>query len=229
MPGPARGDRWRRPLTGRRDRLLAWLDMLLADHGLLRLIHPNLHRVAEGVWRAGQPTPGQIRAFARRGGRSVVSLRAGRAFGSLPLELDACQAAGLAWHNLVIRSRGLPSREEFRAIAEFFRTVERPVLFHCKSGADRTGFAAALWLMLREGRPAAQAKRQLALGYGHVRLSKTGVLDAFFDAYERDTRNTPMSLADWVETRYDPARILAGFRATPLGALIGDLLPRRRD
>jgi hypothetical protein len=46
---------------------------------------------------------------------------------------------------------------------------------------------------------------------------------------ERDTRNTPMSLADWVETRYDPARILAGFRATPLGALIGDLLPRRRD
>jgi len=201
--------------------------MLLADHGLLRLVHLNLHQIADDAWRAGQPTPSQIRAFARRGGRSVVSLRAGRAFGSLPLELEACQTAGLTWHNLVIRSRGLPGREEFRAIADFFRTVERPVLFHCKSGADRAGFAAALWLMLQEGRPVTEAKRQLALRYGHVRVSRTGVLDAFFDAFERDTRAAPMSLSDWVEARYDPACILAGFRATPLGTLIGDLLLHR--
>lgn len=201
--------------------------MLLNDHGVLRLIHLNLHQIAEGVWRAGQPTPGQIRAFARRGGRSVVSLRAGRTFGSLPLELEACQAAGLTWHNLVIRSRGLPSREEFGAIAKFFRAVELPVLFHCKSGADRAGFAAALWLMLQEDRPVTEAKRQLALRYGHVRLSRTGVLDAFFEAFERDTRTAPMPLSDWAATHYDPASILAGFRATQLGTLIGDLLLRR--
>jgi len=209
-------DRWRRPLDGRWDRLNAWADMLLVDHGLMRLVWPNLHPVAPGAWRSGQPTPGQIRAFARRGGRSVVSLRAGRSFGSLPLEIEACREAGLAFHNLTVRSRGLPSRDEFRAIARLLATVERPVLMHCKTGADRAGFAAALWLMLVEGRPAAEARRQLALRYGHVRLSRTGVLDAFFDAYERACTERPAPLAEWIETAYDPAAILAEFRARPL-------------
>ncbi len=195
--------------------------MLLLDHGLVRLAFPNLHEFAPGVWRSGQPTPGRIRAFARRGGRSVVSLRAGRSFGSLPLEIEACRDAGLAFHDIAIRSRGLPDRGEFRAIAALFRQVERPVLLHCKSGADRAGFAAALWLMLVENRPVAEARRQLALRYGHVRLSRTGVLDAFFDAFERAAGLRPVPLTEWIETGYDPAAILAGFRATPVFRRVG--------
>ena len=185
--------------------------MLFVDHGIVRLAYLNLHQVGDGVWRAGQPTPGQLRAFARRGGRSVVSLRAGRGFGSLPLELEACRDAGLTFHNLIIRSRTLPSRDELRAVARFFESMQRPVMLHCKSGADRSGFASALYLMLAENRPVAEARKQLAFRYGHNRHSKTGVLDAFFDAYERDTATRPMPLLEWVETLYDPESITAGF------------------
>ncbi len=221
-------ERWSRPLLTPGDRLRAWIDMLLADNGILRLVIPNRHRVSDGVWRSGQPTPGRLRAFARRGGRAVVSLRAGRSFGSLPLELEACRDAGLSFHNLVVRARTLPSREEIRAAAHLFETVERPVLLHCQSGADRAGFAAALFLMLAEGRPVAEARRQLALRYGHNRFNRTGVLDAFFDAYERETAQNPMSLAEWAETVYDPGRIAAGFSATRLATLIGNRLLRRQ-
>jgi len=76
--------------------------------------------------------------------------------------------------------------------------------------------------MLAEGRPVAEARRHLALGYGHIRFGRTGVLDAFFDAYARETAASPMPLAEWVETRYDPGRIAAGFRATRLATRIGD-------
>ena len=220
-------DRWRRPLVTRWDRFSAMINMMIFDHGFIRSIHLNLHKVTDGVWRAAQPTPGQIRAFARRGGKSVVSLRAGGNFGSLPLELEACREAGLTFHNLIIRSRGLPSREEVRVAAVLFETVERPVMFHCKSGADRAGFASALFLMLAEGRPVSEARRQLSLKYGHIRLSKAGVLDAFFDTYERETANQPMALAEWVETAYDRDRITAEFKSTPLGTLVGDRLLRR--
>ena len=222
-----RVERWSRPLVTPGDRLRAWIDMLFADNGIARLVIPNMHRVANGVWRSGQPTPGRLRAFARRGGRAVVSLRAGRGFGSLPLELQACRDAGLSFHNLPLRARTPPSRDEIRAAARLFESVERPVLLHCQSGADRAGFAAALFLMLAEGRPVAEARRQLALGYGHIRFSRTGVLDAFFDAYQRDTAASPMPLADWAETRYDPDRIGVGFRATRLATLINDRLLRR--
>jgi len=220
-------ERWSRPLVSPGDRRRAWIDMLFADNGIVRLIYPNMHRVADGVWRSGQPTPGRLRAFARRGGRAVVSLRAGRGFGSLPLELEACRDAGLSFHTLPVRARTLPSREEIRAAARLFETVERPVLLHCQSGADRAGFAAALYLMLAEGRPVAEARRQLALGYGHMRFSRAGVLDAFFDAYQRDTAANPMPLAEWAETRYDPGRVAARFHATRLATLINDRLLRR--
>jgi protein tyrosine phosphatase (PTP) superfamily phosphohydrolase (DUF442 family) len=203
------------------------MSLLIADNGMVRLAFPNLHQVADGVWRGGQPTPGQLRAFARRGGRSVVSLRAGRGFGSLPLEIDACREAGLTYHNLVIRSRRLPSREELRAAACLFETMERPVLLHCMSGADRSGFALALFLMLAENRPVAEARRQLSLRYGHIRYSKTGVLDAFFDAYQRDTARRPMPLIEWIETRYDATQIAAAFMATPLRTRIGNHLRRK--
>ena len=55
-----------------------------------------------------------------------------------------------------------------------------------------------------------------------MRFSRAGVLDAFFDAYQRDTAQDPMPLAEWAETRYDPGRIAAGFHATPLATLISD-------
>jgi hypothetical protein len=120
-----------------------------------------------------------------------------------------------------MRSRSLPTRDDLVRAARLFETLERPVLFHCKSGADRAGFVAALWLALAEGVPVARARRQLSLRYGHVRQGKTGVLDAFFDAYEADTGGaTP--LLDWIRESYDRDALMAGFRARGWGNLLVD-------
>jgi protein tyrosine/serine phosphatase len=202
--------------------------MLFADTGLVRLVYQNLHQVADGVWRSGQPTPGQLRAFAKRGGRNVVSLRAGRSFGSLPLELDACRAAGLNYHNLVLRARTLPTRDALSATARLFAVIERPVLFHCMSGADRSGFASALYLMLVENRPLAEARRQLSIRFGHNRFGQAGVLDALFDAYQHETELRPMPLMDWITHHYDPDQIAAAFAAIPLRTRISNYFRRHK-
>ncbi|MEM1344422.1 MAG: sulfur transferase domain-containing protein [Pseudomonadota bacterium] len=213
--------RWRAPLASRWDRLRAWISMIAVDHGIFRLLYLNRHRVGERAWRAAQPAPHQLRAFARAGGRTVVSLRGGQAFGSLPLEVEACEIAGLNYHNFVLRSRSLPTREELLAASALFERLEYPVLFHCKSGADRAGFMAALYLVIAEGRPVAEARRQLALRFGHIRQGKTGVLDAFFDAYERETQGQ-VGLAEWIATTYDRERITAEFHATGWGVWLVD-------
>jgi len=233
QPSPAarrrrleRLNRWRRPLVSRRDRLRAWVNMLAVDHGALRLVYPNRHRVGERAVRMAQPLPHHVRQFARDGGKTVVSLRGGQTFGSLPLEIEACEREGLAFHTLVMRSRSLPSRDELIAAVRLMRALETPVLFHCKSGADRVGFVAALWLALIEGRPVAEARGQLALRYGHVRAGKTGVLDAFFDAYEAETRGE-MSLMEWIETRYARDRIMHAFRSRGWGDVLVDRILAR--
>ena len=52
-------------------------------------------------------------------------------------------------------------------------------MMHCKSGADRAGLMAALYLLIAK-QPAREAVKQLTWKYGHVKQAKTGVLDAFF-------------------------------------------------
>jgi protein tyrosine phosphatase (PTP) superfamily phosphohydrolase (DUF442 family) len=220
-------DRWRRPLVTRRDRLAAWADMVLVDHAFFRMAYLNLHRVGRKAWRAAQPTPYQIRALAGKGVRTIVSLRGGQSFGSLPLEIEACKAAGIRFETCVLRSRALPSVEEIRALGALFDRLEYPVLFHCKSGADRAGIMAALYLALHENRPVAEARRQLGLRYGHFRQGKTGVLDAFFDAYQADQPDGAMPLAEWVETRYDRDAVTAGFRPWRIGDFITDRILHR--
>ena len=206
-------ERWETALETPGARLRAWLDMLLADHGVIRAIYLNLHPVGSEAFRAAQPLPGQIARLARREGlRAVISLRGGVLHGSYPLEREVCEREGLTFTRAVLRSRGLPSREEFAAIETLIRDTPTPVLFHCKSGADRAGLMAALWMVLREGRSAAEASGQLSLRYGHLSRGPTGVLDRFFaEATAAEARGVPFR--QWIETEYDREAIETAHRA----------------
>ena len=157
----------------------------------------------------------------------MVTLRGGQTFGSLPLERETCEAEGLAFRSFVLRSRGLPSRKELVELRDLIGTLEEPVLFHCKSGADRAGLMAALWLTLAENRPVAEARRQLSLKFGHIRQSKTGVLDAFFDTYEREGAAKGMDLASWIDTGYDPDEITERFRSSGWARVLVDRILKR--
>lgn len=223
----ARHDRWRRKLATPRDRLWAWTDMILADHAFFRMVYLNRHQIAPGVWRAAQPLPGQIRRMAAKGLKTVVNLRGGQSYGSLPLEVEACDTSGVAFETFVLRSRSIPTADEIRALRDLFRQIEYPALFHCKSGADRAGMMSALYLAIHEGRPVAEARQQLALKYGHISRGPTGMLDAFFDAYEADQPDGKMPLMEWVETRYDPAAITEAFKAGTMGSFLTETVLRR--
>lgn len=223
----ARLDRWRKPLSTRKERMSAWFNMVFADHGFIRMAYLNLHRISPKAWRSAQPAPYQIRALARRGIRSVVNLRGGQSYGSLPLEVEACASAGLQFENFVLRSRAIPSVEEIRAAKTLFDRLEYPVLFHCKSGADRAGIMSALYLAIHEERPVSEARKQLSLKFGHIRQGKTGILDALFDTYEADQPTGAMPFMEWIETRYDQAAITAAFKAGTLGTLLTETILRR--
>ncbi|ALK10426.1 tyrosine-protein phosphatase [Blastochloris viridis] len=223
----ARIARWTRPIAGPTARAAAWANMLMADHGLFRLVWKNRHRVSDKLWRSNQPAPPDIAAFARLGIRTVVNLRGGREFGSYPLEVEACARHGLALVDLPMRSRELPPAEDVFAAERLFAGIEYPAVIHCKSGADRAGFVAALYLILHENRPVAEAMAQLSARYGHIRQSRTGVLDAFFDSYLARNQAAPIAFRDWIATDYDPDGIRRAFHEDRLAAFVVDKILRR--
>jgi protein tyrosine phosphatase (PTP) superfamily phosphohydrolase (DUF442 family) len=205
----------------------SYLDMLLVDHGIFRMIYSNTHRMSDKAWRSAQPAPHHLRRLARAGVRTVVNLRGPRDCGSYWLERRACKAYGLTLVNFQIRSRAAPTREELWGAKHLFEEIEYPVLMHCKSGADRAGLMSVLYRHLHEGVPVEQAKRELSLKYGHIRQAHTGILDYFFERYLADAAERPMPFFEWVDNVYDPDELRNTFRSKGWANRIVDGILRR--
>jgi len=210
-----------------RGRARAWSHSLLVDHAFFRVLWHNFAAVEPGVlYRANHPTPAQLGALARRHAiRTVINLRGARACGSDALSRDAAARLGLTHIDMPLESRGAPQAERILRLAEIYRTMRAPALIHCKSGADRAGLAAGIFILLRGG-SAVQAAKQLSWRYGHVSASNTGILDAFFHLYAA-TGEGKKPFLDWVTQDYDERALRRDFRAHGLASFINDRVLRR--
>jgi protein tyrosine/serine phosphatase len=215
----ARAARWSRPISGAVHRVRAWAHMIFADHGALRLVYLNHHQVSQKLWRCAQPAPQQIASFAASGVRTVVNLRGGTGHGAWPLEREACAQHGIALVPFVIRATDAPDRDTILRAKEFFAGLEYPAVAHCKSGADRAGFFAALYILL-EGGTAAEAMEQLSLRYGHNRYGRAGILDAFLERYRVEGEAKGIPFLEWVERHYDAAALARDFKPRPWAEII---------
>lgn len=176
------------------------------DHGWLRRRWTNEGMIADGIYRANHPNAQVLAAWKARGVRDVISLR--RMKGAVhSLEAEACAELGMRLRNAPLASRKAPKVKGLVLLFDIFDTLDRPALVHCKSGADRTGLAAAIWAIHVEGRSVVEAHKALNFKHLHIRMSKTGVLDRFLDAYAARLTRGPIALRTWVETEYDPAAI----------------------
>ncbi len=200
--------------------------MIFADHGALRLVYLNRHQVSHKLWRCAQPAPQQIASFAAAGVRTVVNLRGGTGHGGWPLEKEACDQHGIALVPFAIRSTEAPDRDMILRAKEFFATLEYPAVAHCKSGADRAGFFAALYILL-EGGTAAEAMEQLSLRYGHNRYAKTGILDVFLERYRDQGEARGIPFLEWVERHYDAEALAREFKPAPWADFLTARVMRR--
>lgn len=217
---------WSDRLEHSTGRCIAWVDLMLFDFGLIRAPVNFPVEIAPGIWRSNQPTPGRLKRLARQGFLSVLSLRGEHSGSAYKLERYYCNALGLQLFNLPMASRRAPKTEEIKAVWQLFDEMPKPILLHCKSGADRAGLIAAL-AQLHNGVPVSEAKRQLSFRFLHIKLAATGVLDAFLDAYETAQRDRSIGFEQWLEEDYDRAALQASFQSQPFVSWFVDKVLRR--
>ena len=187
-------------------------EMIWGDHGFLRARFSNLHAISEEMWRANQPSPRQIAAYkAERGIRTIINLRGVSTRGYYLLEREACAAAGIELVDYQVFSRDTPTRETVLGVRELFEGLSYPALMHCKSGADRAGLMAVLYLIARQNLPVSEAIGQLGFKYLHVKQGKTGMLDAFFAAALAAGADRPEDFFAWITSDYDRMAIKGAF------------------
>jgi protein tyrosine/serine phosphatase len=151
----------------------------------------NFHPITPGeAYRSAQMDPDEleydIRKFAIR---SVINLN-GKDVGEPLYEAEnaSCREMGVRHYDLGLSAGKKPSSHEIEKLLKLFRNAPRPVLIHCRAGADRSGLAAALWKVVIDGEPKSVARDQLSIRYGHMPFGPTQVLDAFFENWVTPTK-----------------------------------------
>lgn len=183
----------------------------LFDHAFLRVYWTNFFEISPGVYRSNQPTHGRFVRYKDLGIRSVINLRGTDPRAHYLFEEESCRILGIKLYNCRLWARRAAERENIIEAIDLMRSVQRPFMFHCKSGADRAGFCAAMYQMIFDEVPVAEAKKQLGIRYIHLKWSKTGVLDYTLDVYKARIAKGAIGFEDWIRTEYDHEVIQQGF------------------
>jgi protein tyrosine phosphatase (PTP) superfamily phosphohydrolase (DUF442 family) len=149
--------------------------------------HGNFHAVTEGAfYRSAQLGKDELHSVIQHHQiRSVLNLR-----GAHPgqdwydEEIAVSQALGVAHYDYGLSAHRFVTRRQIGEVLDIIRNAPKPLLVHCKSGADRSGLVSALYRLADEGATVDEADRQLSLVYGHFPyLTSSKAMDDSFWAF----------------------------------------------
>jgi protein tyrosine phosphatase (PTP) superfamily phosphohydrolase (DUF442 family) len=160
----------------------------------------NFHTVKEGVlYRSAQPSGRDLRRVTQEYQlKNVINLR-----GSNPgeswydTEKAVSDELGLKRVDIGMSAARLPHRDDLIRLLDAFKELPRPILVHCKAGADRTGEAAAIFAMDHLKWSRREAAAQLHPFYGHFPDFTPAKTYFIREVYQGE---------DWARNTYDPCR-----------------------
>ena len=172
-----------------------WLILLLVGSGIVLASYAgyiqeqgNFHTVAEErVYRSRQLDQDELSHYVKTYQiKSILNLRGmNRGSAWYEDEVRVTRALGVTHYDHGISANRDVSNEDLNAILGIIRAAPKPLLIHCKSGADRTSLIAALYLYSFEGRSPDEASGQLSILRGHVPFfgNSTAAMDRTFWRY----------------------------------------------
>lgn len=145
----------------------------------------NVHVIDPGqVYRSNTLSPSQLaRVLAQYHIRTVLNLRGAEQDAAWhQTEANTISQHGAVLIDLPLIATQKPTDAQMAALLAILRTAPRPLLIHCRAGADRTGLASALYLFVIKYRSAPEAAAQLSWIYGHLPTpwDDTGAMDRAF-------------------------------------------------
>ncbi len=156
----------------------------------------NFHVVEPGeLYRSAQLSPLELKAFIRLYGiKTVVNLRGVEKRPWYYGEQQATSDLGVHYVSIDMSARTIPDRDAELTLIDTFRNAPKPILIHCRSGADRTGEAAAIYEMVFMHKPKKEALKMLYPRYLHFHYFRPAK-NYFVDLFQGE---------DWLRANYFP-------------------------
>jgi protein tyrosine/serine phosphatase len=182
-------------MTHSKIRLRTWLGWLLVCIGVLPLAYGlivweqgNFYVISDGeAYRSRQLNRDELTRYVHEYGiKSVLNLRGRNPEAAwYREEILGAESLGLRQYDYGISANRDVADHDVESILAILREAPKPILVHCKSGADRTSLVAALYLFRIECRSRDEAERQLSVRYGHFPFlwNSTIAMDRAFQRY----------------------------------------------
>jgi protein tyrosine/serine phosphatase len=131
----------------------------------------NFHTVVPGeLYRSARPTAAEIADWQEQYGiKTIINL-----MGSHPeyawyrQEKEAAEAHGIKLIDYKLSAQRDVSAKELEELLAILSDAERPILVHCRSGADRTGVVSAFYVAGIAGGSEFYAEFQMTPFFGHL-------------------------------------------------------------
>lgn len=131
------------------------------------LLRDNIHTVIPNAYyRTAQLDASQLTRFVHHYKiKSIINLR-----GLNPnkhwyqQEISTSKALGVKHYDISLHAYQLPTPKQFRLLVHLLLIAPKPVAMHCEGGADRTGLASAV-VMLLNGAAIKTAWQQISIKY----------------------------------------------------------------
>ena len=164
--------------------------------------------VEERIYRSAQLSEKKLQnIFAKKKLKTIINLR-GEDEGKnwYAMEKKIAEDNDIQYYSFRFVAHSLPNCTQLDALIEALKAAPRPLLLHCKGGADRTGLASALALAIEKDSPLSELKQQFSLIYGVIPFTgSTGHL--LFSQYENwlnhnGSRHNRDTLLYWIKNFY---------------------------
>jgi len=175
--------------------LREFFKIITEEHNFINLFWTNLSKVDEGVYRSAQLTPWKLKKLIKKYKlKTVINLRGNNKNYLYKRAKEICKEMNVEYYTVSLLSRNPHKirKEELEKLIFLFQNAKKPLLFHCKAGADRTGFAAVLYHILNDKDKYEAIKKELKLKYGYLAFTKAGRIKKLFELY-----NEKEDFLDW--------------------------------
>lgn len=145
--------------------------------------HPRAWGVVEEnrVYRSGHPRGDQFSFLAEKYNLKSLLVLTGSMAKELSIEMEYANKKGIATLFLPISDKEPLSDENLFKIVQFLKDAPKPLLMHCRAGADRTGLVSAIYRHLFMDSSLVEAKKDmLSLRWGHLSFGPTAAMDKYF-------------------------------------------------
>jgi protein tyrosine/serine phosphatase len=147
----------------------------------------NFHTVIAGeFYRSAQPSAKQLEKYVTDHGiKTVINLRGQSESRWYRDEIAKAEALGVRHIDFKMSSSETVTSEVADQLIDIMKSAPKPILIHCKAGADRSGIVSAIYSRSIAGWNEESAERQLSMYFGHIGIPYLSPTYALDESWER--------------------------------------------